>query len=303
MFLYLLPPAIKECFSNLNLEKIYEVRIRNDMPVVVNYGGKNMLLKNPKTNEIQVATSEEIEYILKIATENSIYAYNSQIKQGFITAKGGIRIGVAGASVVSDSYLPKTLKDICGLNIRIPHQIRDCSQIAFKFIYSPTSGVRSTLIISPPGAGKTTILRDLACQISRKTNRVYNMLIVDERYELASVVNGTAMLDIGDFADIVSGGGKQFAFENGIRALRPDVIITDELVCESDVLACETAIMSGVKVIASVHGTSISDLKQKQCFRQLFSSHCFERYVVLSNRSGAGTYDGIFDENENCIYF
>lgn len=303
MFLYLLPQNIQQSLSQLDVEMVYEVRLRCNQPVVINYKGKNMLLKKTGTTENIYATREMVDYVVKLASENSIYAYNNQIKQGFITARGGVRIGIAGESVFSDNLMPKTLKDICGVNIRVPHQIKNCSQIAFKFMYNKDVGLKNTLIISPPGAGKTTFLRDIACQISRNTGQIYNTLIVDERFEIASVVNGQAMLDIGDFADIVSGGNKRFAFENGIRALKPDVIITDELMGEQDVFACKTAIMSGVKVIASVHATCLADLKQKGEFKQIFSSHCFDRYVVLSNRNGAGTYDGIFDENEKCIYF
>ncbi len=303
MFFDLLPTELVRAIEIFDKQKIYELRLRVDMPAVINYSGKNIVIYKPNSDEKFVVSKEMIDFVIRNATENSLYAYNNQIKQGFITAKGGIRLGVAGENVVSDSFLPKTLKDICGINIRIPHEVKNCSQIAFKFIYNKNTGLKNTLILSPPGAGKTTFLRDIACQISRNCEQVYNMLIVDERFEIASVVDGKAMLDIGDFADIVSGGNKKFAFENGVRALRPDVILTDELVCEEDALACETAIMSGVKVIATVHATSMNDLRQKVAFKNMIASHCFERFVVISNRCGAGTYDGIFDDNGNCLYF
>lgn len=303
MFLDLLPTEIVKELEKYDKQKIYELRLRMGMPIVMNYSGRNILLERTEDKGRVVVTKEMIDFVLRVATENSLYAFNNQIKQGFITAKGGIRLGVAGENVASDTFLPKTLKDICAINIRIPHEIKNCSQIAFKFIYNRTTGLKNTLILSPPGAGKTTFLRDLACQISRNCEQIYNMFIVDERFEIASVVDGRAMLDIGDFADIVSGGNKKFAFENGIRALRPDVILTDELITEEDAFACESAIMSGVKVIATVHATSLNDLKQKQVFKKMIASRCFERFVVISNRLGAGTYDGIFDENGNCLYF
>lgn len=303
MFFDLLPTELINVIKKFDKQKIYELRLRVDMPAVMNYSGKNLVLYKSNAEEKFIVSKDMIDFVIRNATENSLYAYNNQIKQGFITAKGGIRLGVAGENVVSDTYLPKTLKDICGINIRIPHEVKNCSQIAFKFIYNKNTGLKNTLIISPPGAGKTTFLRDIACQISRNCEQVYNMLIVDERFEIASVVDGKAMLDIGDFADIVSGGNKKFAFENGIRSLRPDVILTDELICEEDALACENAIMSGVKVIATVHATSMNDLRQKVAFKNMISSHCFERFVVISNRCGAGTYDGIFDDNGNCLYF
>lgn len=302
MLFDLLPQYLCECLKNYNEQKIYELRLRINCTIVLNYGGKNILLENERKEPVK-ATREVIDFVIRKATENSIYAYNNQIKQGFITAKGGIRLGIAGESVVSDDFLPKTLKDICSVNIRVPHQVKNCSLVAFKFIYSRVNGVKNTLIISPPGAGKTTFLRDIACQISKVPDKIYNTLIVDERFEIASVVDGLPMLDVGEFSDVVSGATKKFAFENGIRALRPDVILTDELISENDAKACETAMMSGVKVIASVHANNLRELENKKEFKELIDKCYFERYVVLSNKNGAGTCEGIFDENKTCIYF
>ena len=300
----ILPTELLKGLQRLDINKIYEIRLRQNAPVVINYYGKNIVLKKDDlTKENFIATREMIETTLKKATENSIYAYNYQIKQGFITARGGLRLGIAGESVVSENFMPKTMKDICSINIRIPHEVKNCAQVAFKFIYSAETGLKNTLIISPPGAGKTTFLRDISRQISLIQSTIYNVLIVDERFELASVVNGEAMLDVGCFADIVSGASKEFAFENGIRSLRPDVIVTDELISREDSLACEKAIMSGVKVIASVHANSLAQFKEKENFQNLIKERCFERYIVLSNKNGPGTYQGIFDENFNCIYF
>lgn len=302
MFSRLLPQPVFDCLKKYDSSKIYEIRLRRNKPLVVNYGGKNLLATDDE-NQNLIITKQMLEFVIKTATENSIYAYNYQIKQGFITAIGGIRLGIGGESVISENFMPMTMKDICSINIRIPHEVVGCANIAFKFIYSKEAGIKNTLIISPPGAGKTTFLRDIARQISKTNDKIYSTLIVDERFEIASVVNGEPMLDIGDFADIVSGSNKNFAFTNGIRALRPDVIITDELVSKEDALACENAIMSGVKVIASVHSSSLSELKEKENFKNLVSKKIFDRYVVLSNTKGPGTYQGIFDQNYNCIYF
>ena len=303
MHLTRMPIALKNCLDALDLKKVYELRLRRNKPVVVCYGGKNMLLrKNGLSGEEVLATKDMIDYIVKSATENSIYAYNYQLKQGFITAKGGIRLGIAGESVVSDAFAIKTIKDINSVNIRVPHEILGCSALAFKFVYM-NENLKNTLIISPPGAGKTTFLRDIARQISLVKDRIFNTLIVDERFEIASVVHGEPMLDIGIFADIVSGASKEFSFTNGIRALRPDVIVTDELINEDDALAVDRAISSGVKVIASVHASSLAEVREKEFLKGALSKRCFERFIVLSGKNGPGTYEGIFDENYNCIYF
>ena len=129
------------------------------------------------------------------------------------------------------------------------------------------------------------------------------MLLVDERFEIASVLNGQAMLNVGCYTDIVSGAGKTFAFSNGIRALKPDVIITDELMNHEDVSACLRAINSGVKVIATVHAKSHIDLMNKYEFKELFKGVYFERFVILNSKNGPGNVSLILDENFKPIYF
>ncbi len=300
MLKWLLPENIYSLVERLDIAHLEEIRLRRNCPALVMYKGKNMHLTYPSGEKVYV-TTKELELVLRSATENSLYAYNSQIKQGYITAKGGIRIGIAGESVSSDNFMPTTIKNISSIHIRIPHEVVGCSKEVFKFIASD-NGVKSTLIISPPGAGKTTLLRDIARNIS-KLDRIYNCLLVDERFELASCCDGVAMLDVGENTDIVSGGTKKYAFTNGIRALRPDIIITDELMSEDDILACKTAMRSGVKVIASVHANNHLDLFEKYDFKELMTKKIFERYIVLSSNKGVGTIEQILDENLNCIYF
>ena len=302
---YLLPEHILNVLRRYDNNKIYEIRLRRNASIVINYAGKNVCLTTEGLykGEKVFSSASIIEYVVKKATENSLYAYNNQIKQGFITARGGVRLGIAGESVNSDNFMPTTIKNINAIDIRIPHEVKGCSKVAFKFIYSKESGIRSTLIISPPGAGKTTFLRDICRQISLVQEKIYNTLLVDERFEISSTSNGIPMLDIGEYTDVVSGASKEFAFSNGIRSLSPDVIVTDELMSGCDVAACIQAVRSGVKVIASVHADSYNDLRDKDNYKKLFETKCFERYVVLSNKNGAGTYEGVFDENLNCIYF
>ena len=291
----ILVEPLKSLLSKYDIEGIYEIRLRRNCPVVLNYKGKYVNLTRSEGEKVYTS-GVNIEQILKLATQNSLYAYNNQLKQGFLTTIGGIRIGVAGESVNNDNFLPTTIKDITSLVIRIPHQVQNCSQLAFKFI-SSKDVINNTLIVSPPGAGKTTFLRDIACQFSKKQD-IVNVMVVDERFELASCLNGEALLDVGCYSDIVSGAGKKYAFSNGIRALRPDVIITDE-----DCDACILAINSGVKVIASVHAKDCVELKQKKEFKELVLGGYFERIIFLSNRNGPGTLEKIYDKELNCIYF
>ena len=297
----LLPSLLSKVISRLDYNKITEIRLRRNCPVIINYFGKNMILKTGD-NETFYADKEILEYVLRKATENSLYAFNHQIKQGFITARGGIRIGISGESVNSDNFLPKTIKDIYSMNIRIPHEIKGCSNLVFKFIFNGND-VKNTLIVSPPGAGKTTFLRDIARKFSDYEDKIFNVLIVDERFEIASCVEGAPMLDVGKFTDIVSGAGKMFAFTNAVRAMRPDIILTDELSGFDDVRACSEAINSGVKVIATVHANDLNELREREMFRGLLGLRLFERIIILSNDGGPGHCKYIFDEQQNCLYF
>lgn len=289
--------------SRLNMDKLYELRIRCNAPIVVNYGGNYYYLTkvgiaNESDNAI-ICNDKMVSEIIVRASDYSLYAVNNQISKGYITIVGGIRIGIVGETVWENEKI-KTIKNFSAVNIRVPHEIENCALNAYKFLNDRC--IRNSLIISPPGGGKTTFLRDLA-RIIGSYQPISNVLLVDERSELAACYNGVPQLNVGIHTDVISNCSKAFAFNQGIRAMRPDVIITDEIASMEDINAIDYAISSGVKVIASTHAVDHMDLNNKPGFDVLIKKRVFNRYVNLSNRLGPGTYDGIFDENFNCIYF
>ena len=154
--------------------------------------------------------------------------------------------------------------------------------------------VKNTLIISPPGAGKTTLIRDITKKLSNEKN-VTNILVVDERFEIAGAYN--AMFDLGDSVDVISGSKKSFAFEGCLKTMNPSVIVTDEISKEEDIEEIKQAIRSGVKVIATAHAENVNDLKIKKYLSSLIDGRYFERVVVLSKRNGVGTIESVYDEN------
>ena len=259
---------IKRCLKQLDIQKVFELRIRRDMPIRVNYNGSYYYLTENgyslfKEN-CEICTQEDIFEMIYAAGEFSLYSVQDQIKQGFITTKNGVRIGLAGEYVFEHGQ-PLTIRNISSLCIRVPHKIKGCAEEIYEHCFS--NNLSSLLITSLPGQGKTTILRDLAENLALINQK--NVLICDERGEIC---NGNHM----SMCDIISYADKKTALESGIRAMRPDVIITDEL-SKEDIIQVKRALASGVFVIASAHLSSMERIKQE-------GLNLFDYYAILSEK-------------------
>ena len=284
--------------SNLQSE-LNEIRLRVGKPISVLCNSKHYFLSEQGlisgANQAIIATNEMLVDIIFKASEYSIYSVNDQLKQGFLMVKGGIRIGICGEVVCDDNI--KTIKNFSSLCIRIPHLIKNVSLPIFGQILS--GGIlNSVLIISPPGAGKTTMLRDLIYQFSNH-GYPYNIFIADERGEITAGVDG---FNLGYFHDSICFLNKRLAMIMGIRAMSPDIIVTDELGDLNDFEAIQYAINCGVKVIATIHANSLDEIKNKPEMSKILEQKLFGRYVVLSKSCGAGTIEGIYRENFTKIY-
>lgn len=299
----ILPKEIcSNIFKRLDIEKLYELRFRSERPVTVNYNGKYYFLSpegvSDSPQNSYVSKRGFVNDIVVRASEHSLYAVNDRICGGFLTIEGGIRIGITGETVIENNMV-KTVKNFNAVNIRIPHEIKGCAKKVYDNICMP--GIKNTLVLSPPGAGKTTILRDLTRLLGSRQN-ITNVLLVDERNEIAACNEGAAALDVGVCTDIINSSNKDFAFNQGVRSMRPDVIITDEIFGERDCDAIESVCSSGVKIIASVHADSVFDIKKKKGFERILDKKLFERFVSLSSKNGPGTLDGIYNENFEKVY-
>lgn len=283
--------------KNFSFNDITEIRMRVNQKLIVVLKNNKYYLKNNDDMFVIVSRSM-IENFIRKACESSIYAYNENIIDGYLTLPKGIRVGLCG-EIVKENDRIVTIKNYNSLNIRIPHFIKNCSLPMYDLIIDKT--VKNTLIISPPGAGKTTLIRDLVYQMHVR-NLSLNVLLVDERNEICSINNGEPLLDIGGFCDIYTNCSKKYAFQNGIRSMRPDVIVTDELNLDKDLECVEEAINSGVNVIATIHALNIEQLKLKNNFSSVIENKYFSRYVVLSSKETPGTIVYVYDENLNCIY-
>ena len=280
--------------SRVNLKTINEIRLRADKPIVLSIGSQRIFLgKQGVTGNLKEATFASkimIEDIIFRASECSIYSVNEQLKRGYLVTHGGIRLGIGG-DLIEEAGKVKTMTNFSSINIRLPHVVNNCSLTAFNYIVTE-NGILNTLVISPPGAGKTTFLRDFVCQLSER-NLAYNVLLLDERGELDLGEEGS----IGNFSDKISFASKKIGFENGIRALAPNLIVTDELGQREDAEAVEFAVNSGVSILASVHSDSMESFFKKPHFETLIKNKVFKRYVLLSMRNGPGTLEGIYNEN------
>jgi len=280
-----LPQYIKNALSHVNLRYIYELRLRVDMPIMISvcgeycYLGEYGAIKNRE--KALTCSIQDIADCVYKAGKFSVYAIEEQIKQGFITAESGVRIGLAGEYVFERGQ-PLTLKNFSSLCIRIPHEIIGCGQSIYEKCMSDR--INNLLIMSAPGVGKTTILRDLARIISKKDRK--NILICDERGELS-------LGDVGETCDIIKYADKATAFEVGIRALRPDVIITDEL-SQKDYNVLERAVSAGIKVLASAHLDDVCYLDEK------LRAH-FDYFVVLDGDK-VGQIKGIYKTTDEELF-
>lgn len=272
-----LPENVKDGLTRLNLQYLYEIRIRADKPVTVNYEGKYRYLGDygltENAEKALVCDSTDIADCVFRAGKYSVYSVEEQIKQGFLTAENGARIGLAGEYVFEKGQ-PFALRNFTSLCIRVPHEIIGCAQEIYQRCMRDR--VRNTVIMSAPGLGKTTLLRDLGRILSEKTKK--NILICDERGEISAG-------EVGKSCDIMKYSDKKTAFEAGVRAMRPDMIITDELSVD-DYKAVEKAVCAGITVIASAHFSEISSVKPPLL-------GLFERYIIL-DESEIGKIKGVY---------
>ncbi len=280
-----LPEDLKKYLQRVNIQYLYEIRLRADKPIVVNYQGEYRYLGRCGVTNIRdnalICDKMDVENCIYNAGDNSVYSVEEQIKKGFLTAKHGERIGIAG-EYVFDAGQPLTIRNFSSICIRVPHEVLNCGEAIYNKCMSDR--IPNILIMSRPGMGKTTILRDLARRISKDYK--YNILICDERGELS-------IGDIGNTCDVLRFSNKSTAFESGIRALRPDVIITDEMSME-DCVPAQKAIHSGICLLASVHCAEFQSLSA--CFLKLFD------YYVVLNRASIGKVDKIYNKMGEEIY-
>lgn len=307
-----LPKHIREMIKKLPvslLPGIEEIRLRLGKPLCI--AGCNVELfvgadgKGLTTTErAYLVSPEDLKCSLQLVCNFSMYSVEEELRNGFVTVRGGHRVGVCGRTVIENGRV-KTIKDISYMNFRIAKQILGASDKVIGYLIRPPDNIYNTLIISPPQCGKTTLLRDIVRRISsgdaEGLQRGMKISLVDERSELAACSLGIPKNDVGTRTDVLDGCPKAEGIIMMIRSMSPDIVATDEIGRREDADAIIDAVNAGVKVITTIHGSSIKDFLKKQDLDRI-KKGVFERYLVLSRRKGVGTLEVMLDENYNTLY-
>lgn len=300
----------------LDMRSIREIRIRAGKPVMIwMENGENVLYSDGTCGQMETggenfqsrleikdravvcADQELIRGILEICSRHSLYAYEREIGQGFLTIRGGHRVGIAGKAVVEDGRV-KTVRDISSLNIRVAHEVKGCAEHVLPYLMDGKTFL-DTLLISPPGAGKTTLLRDLIRELScgGTWGAGRNVSVVDERSEIAACFGGIAQCDLGPRTDVMDGCPKSEGMLMMLRSMAPQVLAVDEAGGEGEIQAMKYGMNCGCRILATVHGADIGDIMKRPVWRELAVEKVFSRYVVLTGNPKPGTIVEIYDED------
>ncbi len=251
-----------------------EIRLRVDAKICLRVNGE---LKN--LEHLPKITGQAVREAFESICGYSVYAYQSNIANGFVTVQGGHRAGICGTAVVTNGQVTM-LRDITAINLRIAREFSGCSKMLFSDIdYKKPKGI---LIAGVPMSGKTTLLRDIAAALSRGVSgRRYAVSLIDERGELAAVNGGSAQYESVRGCDILSGYPKGAAICLALRSMSPEIIVCDEIGDRKEAQAIAESLNTGVSVIASVHAGSEAELLKRPVVRSLLYTGAFEHVILL----------------------
>lgn len=278
----ILPESIaRKILAQTNKEDITEIRLRVGFNARIYFGIREAEL-------MASVHKQDLLNILKNISLNSIYSVQNDINKGYITTEGGNRIGIAGEVVIADGKI-KNIKEISSMNIRVAHEYIGVSN-GFMDKVVVLGQIQNTLIVSPPGLGKTTLLRDVIRNLSEMG---YNVSVIDERGEIASMYAGSSALNIGTRTDVISFVDKATGMQMAVRSLRPDVVCTDEIGGKEDVLAIKYLCKCGVAFITTMHGRNVKDVKLSY-MKEIINDGYLDTIIVLSNKKGIGSIERIY---------
>jgi stage III sporulation protein AA len=305
----ILPQVIAKLIASLPLDisrTLEEIRIREYRPLEIIYSDQYRFVSKlgelvERPEQAFCPSKEDCVKLIDLLSNHSLYTMEEQLRRGFITVRGGHRVGIAG-KVVLDKGSIRHIRDITCFNIRIAREIPNIGTSVLPYLLDmPLRSIHQTLIVSPPQQGKTTLLRDLARLISYGTLTLafpwsgLKVAIVDERSELAACIDGVPSFDMGPRTDVLDACPKAEGMMMMIRSMSPDVIVVDEIGSEQDASSIHEAMYAGIRVLATAHGRDIEDILRKPVLRELLDEQLFTRIVVLGKRSGTISPVQVYD--------
>jgi len=295
-----LSPRLRSCLGEVDAADLEEIRLNAGRPLtlVATWADFMVTQKGAWTQDPREAcpvTAEDVAGTLELMARSSYYALEEELRRGCLTLPGGHRVGMVGRALLDGGRL-RTLRDVSGLNIRLAREVPGAASSLIPLVIG---GVRprSTLVLSPPRAGKTTVLRDLVRQLSDggKDRPGYRVGLVDERSELAGCSGGVPQLDVGRRTDVLDGCPKVQGIRLLLRAMGPELIACDEIGGEEEAEVLADAARCGVGVLATAHAADLRDALARPALRSALRSQVFERAVVLSRRRGPGTVEAVHE--------
>lgn len=288
----LLPPRLRRLAMELPDERkahVEELRLRVRMPLTA-LTPEGELSVAPADRDALV-TSDDLERVVAGVTEYSRYASAEALRQGYLAVRGGFRLGVCGTAVMRDGAVC-SVKDFSSLALRIVcERIGIAAEIAPQ-LFDDADSFQSALILSPPGGGKTTLLRDLirCLSLGSEAHRALRVAVIDERSELALSYQGRAQTELGNHTDVLDGCPKALGIPMVLRAMAPQVIAADEIATAEDIAAVCAAANCGVGLLATIHAANVGELRKKPLWRELLAAEVFSRAVIVGGDGSARTY-------------
>ena len=286
-----------------------EIRLRVHRPLTVTTGERDLWVTPAGTVTHDPAAAlhpdpEDVETALQLMCQGSVYAREEELRAGFITLAGGYRVGIAGRTIIENGTI-RGIRPVTSLAVRIPREIKDVASGVLPLLLAgekvDSRRFMSTLVVSAPRGGKTTMLRDLVRLLSSGHSPSRwpgaRVVLVDERAEVAASYLGVPQCDVGLRTDVLDGCPKAAGLMLAIRALAPQILATDEIGGPADVAALAEAAVAGVAVLATAHARDRADVLARPGLRDLVQTGVFQRLVVISRRQGPGTVEAVLDED------